>query len=103
MLIGTIDYALSYFKYKTPIPIRGEPTNKVLKRLKLELQSNASSVETDLEGGNHSYLDLVLTGEEYASIPYTQPFIAPNYPPLLAILAMSTLIEALELKAGIKK
>ena len=28
MTIGTIDYASSYFKYKTPTPIRGEPTHK---------------------------------------------------------------------------
>ena len=98
MSTGTIDYASSYFKYKTPTPIRGEPTNKALKRLKLELQSNASSVETDLGGGNHGYLGLVLTDEEYASIPHTQPFIAPNYPPPLAIPATSTPIEALELK-----
>ena len=98
MSTGTIDYASSYFKYKTPTPIRREPTNKALKRLKLELQSNASSVETDLGGGNHGYLGLVLTDEEYVTIPHTQPFIAPNYPLLLVILATSTPIEALELK-----
>ena len=71
MTIGTIDYASSYFKYKMPTPIRGEPTHKLLKRLKLELQSNASSIETDLGGGNHGYLGLVLTEEEYATIPNT--------------------------------
>ena len=51
--------------------IRGELINKALKRLKLELQSNASSVETNLGGGNHSYLGLVLIDEEYISIPCT--------------------------------
>ena len=98
MTLGTIDYASSYFKYKTPTPIRGEPTNKSLKRLKLELQANASSVETDLGGGNHGYLGLVLTDEEYASIPHTQPFVPPNYPPPLSIPANATAIRALELK-----
>ena len=98
MTIGTIDYASSYFKYKTPTPIRGELTHKSLKRLKLELQSNASSVETDLGGGNHGYLGLVLTDEEYATIPNTQPFVAPNYPPTLVIPPMSTQIQAIELK-----
>ena len=92
MTIGTIDYASSYFKYKTPMPIRGEPTHKSLKRLKLELQSNASLVETDLGGGNHGYLGLVLTNEEYATIPNTQPFVAPNYPPTLVIPPTSTQI-----------
>ena len=46
----------------------------------MELQANASSVETDLEGGNHRYLGLVLTDQEYATIPHTAPFILPNYP-----------------------
>ena len=98
MTLGSIDYASSYFKYKTPIPIRGEPTHKSLKRLKLELQANASSVETDLGGGNYGYLGLVLTDEEYAAIPNTQPFVAPNYPPPLVIPTTATQIQALELK-----
>ena len=98
MTIGTIDYASSYFKYKTPTPIRGEPTHKSLKRLKLELQANASSVETDLGGRNYGYLGLVLTNEEYALIPNIQPFIASNYPPPLVIPANTSQIQALELK-----
>ena len=59
--LGTIDYASSYFKYKTPTPIRGEPSCKLLKRLKIELQANSRSVGTDLGGGNHGYLGLILT------------------------------------------
>ena len=31
MGIGTVDYDASYFKYKTPTPIQGAPTNKTLK------------------------------------------------------------------------
>ena len=98
MAIGIIDYAASYFKYKTPTPIRREPTNKALKRLQTELQANASSIETDLGGGNHGYLALVLTDEQYAQIPHTQPFVAPQYPPPLIVLSTATPIEALELK-----
>ena len=51
MNLGTVDYQLSYFKYKIPIPIRRVPTYKALKRLKIELQANASSIEIDLGGG----------------------------------------------------
>ena len=58
MTIGAVDYASSYFKYKTPTPIQGTPTNKTLKRLKQELRANASSVESDLGGGDHGYLGL---------------------------------------------
>ena len=92
------DYTSSYFKYKTPTPIRGEPRNKSLKRLKLELQANASSIESDLGGGNYGYLGLVLTDQEYASIPHTQPFIAPRYPQTLTIPRTAMPIQAMELK-----
>ena len=98
MTKGTIDYASSCFKYKIPTPMCGEPTHKSLKRLKLELQANASSVETDLRGGNHGYLGLALTDQEHALIPNTQPFIVPNYPLPLVILANTMQIQALELK-----
>ena len=69
MAPGTIDYASSYFKHKTPTPIRGEPTHKSLKRLQTESQANASSVETYLGGGNHGYLWLVKIEAENAEIP----------------------------------
>jgi len=98
MSLGTVDYQSSYFKYKTPTPIRGLPTYNALKRLKTELQANASSVETDLGGGNHGYLGLVLTDKEYNSIPDTQPFEPPIYSPPLVIPATATAIEALQIK-----
>ena len=31
MALGTIDCTTLYFKYETPIPIRGEPTHKSIK------------------------------------------------------------------------
>ena len=84
MAAGTVDYAASNFKYKTPTPIFGAPTNKTLKRLKEELRANASSVESDLGGGNHGYLGLVLNNAEYVLVSPTA-FLAPNYPQPLII------------------
>ena len=79
MTLGAADYAASYFKYKTPTPIQGAPTNKTLERLKQELRANASSVESDLGGGDHGYLGLVLTDAKYATVTAT-PFVPPTYP-----------------------
>ena len=90
MTIGTINYALLYFKYKTPTPIRGKPTHKSLKRLKLKLQANASSVEIDLGGGNYGYLGLVLTDEEYVLILNIQSFIIPIC--LLPLVILSNVV-----------
>ena len=61
MSSSRIDYSSTYFPYSTPTPIQGEPTYKALKRFKNELRANASSVDTDLGGGDHGYLGLVLT------------------------------------------
>ena len=98
MAPGTLDYAASYFKYKIPTPIRGEPDHKSLKRLKKELRSNASSVETDLGGGNHGYLGLLEKDEDYDAIPDTQPFAPPTCPSPLTTSQDSTPMQALELK-----
>ena len=98
MAPGTLDYAASYFKYKIPTPIRGEPDHKSLKRLKKELRSNASSVETDLGGGNHGYLGLLKKDEDYNATPDTQPFLPPTCPSPLTISQDSTPTQALELK-----
>ena len=47
----------------------GNQPKKILKRLKTELKSNTSSVEIDLGGGNHAYLGLAKSNEDYATIP----------------------------------
>ena len=84
MASGAVDYAASYFKYKSPTPIIGAPTNKTLKRLKQELRANASSVESDLGGGDHGYLGLVLDDAEYAAVSATV-FVAPRFPATLTV------------------
>ena len=94
MTIGTVDYAASYFKYKTPTPIQGTPTNKSLKRLKQELRANASSVKSDLGGGDYGYLGLVLTNAEYTSVSPTV-FTAPAYPQPLNIQTGTDQVTAL--------
>ena len=66
-----VDYATTYFKYPVPSPIHGEPTNKTLKRLITESRANGSSIDTDLRGGNHGYLGLILTDQEYLRINLT--------------------------------
>ena len=94
---GTVDYVALYFKYRSPTPIQGTPTYKALKRLKAELRANASSVESDLGGGNHGYLGLVLSDAEYTSVSPT-PFLAPAYPAPLNIPANATQVRAFELR-----
>ena len=74
------------------------PTCKDLKQLKLELQANASSAETDLGVRNHRYLVFALTDAEYASINGSLSFAPPAYPGSLIIPISVVAIEALQLK-----
>ena len=96
-MTSNIDYVHTYFKYPTPTPINGEPTNKSLKRLKNELRANASSVDSDLGGGDHGYLGLVLTDIEYSNVSATA-FVAPPFPRTLTIPVATTAVQALQLR-----
>ena len=85
MTTSRIDYASTYFPHSTPTPIRGEPDYKSLKKFENELRSNANSVDSDLGGGNHGYLGLVLSEQEYNRICPDTPFEAPEFPGPLVI------------------
>ena len=102
MTLGAINYVALYFKYKTPTPIQGTPTYKALNWLKAKLSANASSVETDLGGGNHGYLWLVLSDAEYANVSPT-PFLIPAYPAPLNIPANTMQVQAFKRLSNMKK
>ena len=94
-----IDYVLTYFPFKTPTLVRGEPTYNDLKRIKTELRANASSVESNLGGGNHGHLFLVLSDSEYLQIPgITAPVQLPTYPDPLTIPITTGAVQAIHLK-----
>ena len=65
---GPVDYAKTFFIHQTLTKIQGEPDYATLKILKKELKANASRVTSDLGGGGHGHLGLVLTAHEYAMI-----------------------------------
>ena len=80
MTITRGNYASTDFPYMTSIPTQGEPSYKALKRLKNELQTNTSSVDSDLGGGDHKYLGLVLIHVVYSRVTPNSPFIALMFP-----------------------
>lgn len=63
----------------------------------MELRANVSSVESDLGGGDHGYLGLVLTNAEHANVSAI-PFVPPNFPPPLVIPPGSDQVTALDLR-----
>ena len=103
MTMTRIDYASSYFTYPTPTPIQGEPTFKSLKRLKNELRANASSVDTDLGGGDHGCLGLILTEAEYERVAPQSAFSAPEFPGELSIPRGTDTVDALNIREKHKR
>ena len=94
-----VDYVSTYFKYPVPSPINSEPTNKSLNRLNTKLRANRSGLETDLSGGDYSYLELMFADVEYEQInPTPDLFVAHCSPAALVIDSNLTAIEAVDLE-----
>ena len=76
---NTVDYINNSFVYPSLNRIHGYPTYVSLLKLKKQLKTNAKSVSTDLGGGSHGHLGLVLSPEEYATVSRT-PYEFPAHP-----------------------
>ena len=90
-----VDYASAYFPFREPTKIVGEPSYRTLTQLRKELHANASSVDSELGGGNHGYLGLATHDANY---PGTTAFVAPNYPPELIIPNTASDMQAMNLR-----
>ena len=86
MTSTNIDYVDTYFEFPTLTKIHGEPNYESLKTIKNELSSNATSVTSDLGGGAHGHLGLLLTPAEYAVVSPV-PYVRPGHPGVLNIPA----------------
>eukprot|EP00554_Chaetoceros_debilis_P003530 CAMPEP_0194094552 /NCGR_PEP_ID=MMETSP0149-20130528/54548_1 /TAXON_ID=122233 /ORGANISM="Chaetoceros debilis, Strain MM31A-1" /LENGTH=153 /DNA_ID=CAMNT_0038780251 /DNA_START=58 /DNA_END=516 /DNA_ORIENTATION=- len=86
---GGIDYRSIYFAFPNLDPINGEPDADILIKLKNQLKANASSVPSNLGGGNHGHLGLVMSPQTYAMVS-NFPFVQPVHPGALVIPAGTT-------------
>ena len=82
---STIDYRNTYFEYTDLTKIHGAPTAENLLRMQRELRANASSVYSDLAGGQHGHLFLVLTDVQIGIVAPNQQYDRPQHPGPLVI------------------
>ena len=87
-----IDYT-AFFVVKVLPTIHGEPDYVQLKNLQDLLKANASQVTSELGGGAHGHLGLILTPAEYTLIA-ALPYICPGHPGPLVIPLGTTLHAA---------
>jgi len=90
-----VDYASAYFPFREPTKIVGEPCYRTLTQLRKELHANASSIDSELGGGNHGYLGLATHDADY---PGATTFVAPDYPADLIIPDASSDMQATNLR-----
>ena len=76
MTSTNINYVDTYFESCILTKINDEPTYETLKSIKNQLKSNVCIVTSDLGGGTHGHLGMIMTSAEYATIslvPYIHP------------------------------
>ena len=87
-LLHDIDYKNNQFEYPELTRIIGEPSTSSLIVLLKEIRANASSVQSDLGGGEDGHLGLVCTDEVYESLVLNAiPYIRPENPGRLQVNA----------------
>ena len=82
---NNIDYKETHFEKAELTPICGEPTYSTLERLLKELKANASTVHSNLGGGAHGHLGLVISPASYRHLSAT-PFTRPAFPGTAAVI-----------------
>ena len=84
-----IDYRNTAFEIANLTKIHGEPTFESIRTLQREININAQCVHSELGGGAHGYLGLVLTPQEYA-LHSNAAYRRPPHPGPLVIPAGTT-------------
>ena len=83
---SAVDYLKTYFEYPELTKVHEHLTYDSLKTIKNQIKTNAARVNSDLGGGAHGHLGLVLTPEEYALISAV-PYVRPVHPGPLVLPA----------------
>ena len=82
----SVDSVIEGFPYSTIEKHTGEPNYHSIKEVERKLIKNASSYPSELGGGNHGYLGLILKPEKYALVtghtftPHPNPGSIPTFP-----------------------
>jgi hypothetical protein len=78
----------------TPLEATTTPTAWTVRILRQELYTNAQSVETRLEGGEHGHLGMLMPHAEYILISHsTTPYVYPHKPAVPIYNGMATVRE----------
>ena len=97
MSIPSVNYRETFFPKPDLSKILGLPTYDSLHQMQLELKSNALSVHSNLGGGTHGHLGLLMTAAQYALVS-DAPYERPEHPGILHIPHAATRVASDALK-----
>lgn len=87
MTYSSVESVIESFPHSTLPKIEGEPDFAGIKNIEKLIITNASSCESELGGGQHGMLGLVISPERYQLItghefePHPNPGALPTFPP----------------------
>ena len=91
-MASTVNYRDTHFERANLTPIRGEPTYETVHNLWNKVMAIARSMYSNLGGGTHGHLGLVLKTAQYAAISTTN-FTRPDHPVPLTIPSAATVVQ----------
>jgi hypothetical protein len=83
------DNVTTNLPYPTVTKIEGRPSYVTVSELKRQLKANSSSVTTELRGGLHGFLGLILSDAEYQALT-GQAWVDPINPGMTAVIQAGT-------------
>ena len=87
---ASVDYKDTHFEFSELSPIHGEPSYETLDKLLKQLKANARTVHSNLGGGAHGHLGLVISPASYALLSPLHPFNRPVFPGAQAVIPPGT-------------
>jgi hypothetical protein len=64
-------------KHDPLTPLEGKPTPEAIRKLRQELYANVTGITTDLGGGQHGHLGLLMPDADYLALPGAAAYILP--------------------------
>ena len=84
-MVSTVDKIVENFPYPTLTPIAGVPDYESLSELHMQANSNSSNIQSNLGGGNHGLLAIILEPAVLNTLTATS-FVIPIKPGTAAVI-----------------
>ena len=89
MTTTTVNKIVDGFPFPTITRIEGQPTHEIIDEVNCYLNDNAASVQSDLGGGRHGYLALIVLPAVLYTL-FVVPFVISLNPGATAVIPLNS-------------